>query len=271
MDRTSEIVHDAGVFPESLRSVDGNHTVSWVDIPSGELWVRNAASGYIGRHTLGVAPVGAVLPVTDGWLAAGQGALWHWNSAKGLTPVASFHSACSGVSLTSNDAGIDPWGRVYLGRMALDERAGFGSLVCIEDGFVREICRGLDLPNGLAWSSDNKRMFFAESASQLIYSIPTSKRGERWGERTVFVKLDDGLPDGMCSDSGDGLWVCAYGSGVVHRFDMSGRLTMSKIFPLPNVTSCLVSGRLLYVTIVDEAGIRDDERVHGSLWAAPLH
>ena len=49
---------------------------------------------------------------------------------------------------------------------------GAGSLYCVDlDGSIRKQKEGISLSNGLAWSSDNKTMYFIDSIPRKVYAF----------------------------------------------------------------------------------------------------
>lgn len=97
------------------------------------------------------------------------------------------------------------------------------------------------------------------------------KTGEMSNERTCFKLSDEGcVPDGMCIDSDDYLWVALFGgSKVLHINPTSGKILGQIEFPCPNITSCCFGGENLNDLYVTSARIKTDTNKHplaGSLW-----
>ncbi|UTX52891.1 SMP-30/gluconolactonase/LRE family protein [Leucobacter aridicollis] len=235
-------------------------TLSWVDIQSGRLFLLDPVLGSVTTYETGVAPLGAALPRLGGEfsLIGGEGVyLWRTDAQSVGAPEALFGGGERG--LISNDARRDPWGRLYVGRMAADESVGAGSLVAIEGGGEqRVVATGLTIPNGLAWSPDGAWLFFAESIEQRVYRVPTSAAGERWSEREVLIEYASELPDGLAIGPDGNLWVACYGAGRVDRFSLSGDKLGEFSLPVSQVTACEFVGSNLYVTTAAE-GFGDDD------------
>jgi len=67
-----------------------------------------------------------------------------------------------------NDAKCDPTGALWVGRMALDGAPGLGSLLRLDpDLRLTLVEAGLAVPNGMAWSTDGRRMYFIDSMRRL--------------------------------------------------------------------------------------------------------
>jgi len=154
-----------------------------------------------------------------------------------------------------NDGAVDTRGAFWFGSMDEGERAQTGQ-------FYRLSCAGelerLDqlgrfcITNGPAFSLDGRWVYFTDSVERRIYRAPLDARG-RPGSRQTFVVLgeDDGHPDGMCTDSGGGVWVSHFGAGRVTRFTADGDVDRVLDVPAPNVTKCAFGGTdyaTLYIT-----------------------
>jgi len=116
------------------------------------------------------------------------------------------------------------------------------------------------LSNGLAWTGDQRTMFYSDSVPRVIYAYDFDvTTGEISKERTAikFAGPDDytetGLPDGMSIDMDDKLWVACFRAGKVVRFDPeTGKQLQTIRFPTAqHTTSCCFGGPNLdelYVT-----------------------
>ncbi|MGY2083382.1 SMP-30/gluconolactonase/LRE family protein [Blastococcus sp. SYSU DS0539] len=173
-------------------------------------------------------------------------------------------------SIRMNDGGCDPDGRFWCGSMAYDQRPGDAALYRLDpDGTVSRVLGDLTVSNGLDWSPDGSRAYYADTATHRIdvfdYDRDTGLTGRR-----PFVRFpDDGNPDGLTVDSAGGVWVALYGSGAVHRYDADGRRDAVVEIPTPKVTACTLGGpaldQLFVTTSREDLGPDDDPRA-GSLF-----
>lgn len=78
------------------------------------------------------------------------------------------------------------------------------------------------------------------------------------------------VPDGMCIDADDNLWVATFGgSKVLHINPTSGEILGKIEFPCPNITSCCFGGENLNDLYVTSARINTDTEkfpLAGSTW-----
>jgi sugar lactone lactonase YvrE len=151
-----------------------------------------------------------------------------------------------------NDGKCDPKGRFVVGSMDDVTRDPTGSLWSVSaDGSCRALLSNCRIPNGLAWSPDGGRMYFADTGDGAIrvydYDLATGAIGS---ERTI-AQLDNGAPDGATVDEQGYYWSAVYGGWRVERRAPDGRLDATFDVPVQNPTSCAFGGLdldQLYVT-----------------------
>ena len=161
-----------------------------------------------------------------------------------------------------NDAKKDPAGRLYFGTSSLDEKLGIGgNLYCLENDNIRVLEKDTKIANGMAWDRDSKKFFFADSGEHVVfvydYDIDT---GNISGKRELF-KITDGVPDGMCIDDDDNLFVAVWGGyRIEKRSSKTGELLAVIELLAENVTSCcFIEKHKLFITTSGEglSGERD--------------
>jgi gluconolactonase len=130
---------------------------------------------------------------------------------------------------------------------------------------IQPVITGLAFPNGIALTSDGKRLFVGESHKNRILFYDVLKPG-KVGPQRVFAELPtkegeqiDNQPDGMCLDAMNNLYIAHYGMGEVQVLDPNGKLI--RRYPAGNLTTsnCAFAGSKLdqlFVTggIKEEAG-----------------
>lgn len=143
-----------------------------------------------------------------------------------------------------NDAKVDPAGRLLIGSMGLMAEPGAGTLYSVAANVPTALVSELEISNGLAWSSDHKKMFFIDTRTNRVdvfdYDID---RGAVSNRRThIDTTSIQGSPDGMTIDAEDHLWVCFWGGSAVHRFNPSGEHVATVHVGAFRVTSCTFGG-----------------------------
>ena len=224
----------------------------WVDITPGRVHFLEPGGG--DQRTVEVGqPVGAVVPrasgghvlaVRDGFAALAPDGT--------VTTLAGVEHERPGNRM--NDGKCDRHGRMWAGTMAFDETPGAGALYRLDaDATVTTILDAVTISNGLAWSLDDRTMYYIDTPThrvdQLDYDPST---GDVENRRPLFEITDSaGSPDGMALDSEGFLWVALYGGGAVRRYAPDGVLDRVVELPASRVTSCAFGGAELddlYIT-----------------------
>jgi sugar lactone lactonase YvrE len=145
-----------------------------------------------------------------------------------------------------NDGACDSHGRIWIGTMDMQTREGAGSLYCIDkDLSIRKKLGNVTISNGLAWSLDNKRLYFIDSPTQKIQSfIFNEATGEiKFENDVIHIPPEMGTPDGMTIDEEGMLWVAHWGGFGIYRWNPANGEFIEKVeVPAPNVTSCTFAG-----------------------------
>ncbi len=154
-----------------------------------------------------------------------------------------------------NDGKTDPAGRFLVGTCPTAGRTQSEWLKRIEhDGSVTTIDTGLGLSNGLAWSCDGSRFYSIDSFRHVVWVRDYDPATGALGERSAFVRIEDGYPDGMCSDAEDHVWIAVYGCGEVRRFSPQGQLVAVVRLDVPQTTSVAFAGPERDILIITTAG-----------------
>lgn len=163
-----------------------------------------------------------------------------------------------GKILRFNDGKCDRAGRLWIGTMAIEPVNGVfpmhkGALYKAGKDFqlYKQVDR-VSISNGLAWTADNRTMFFNDSLLRRVDAFDYND-GIISRRRTVAKFADeDGLPDGMTIDQTGHLWIAFFDGSKIIELDPETGTTLRTIkFPIPQITSCCFGGpnyNDLYVT-----------------------
>jgi len=220
--------------------------------------------------------VGAVAAASDGTLlVAAQEQLvvrrpdGSWEDGPRVVPA--------GEVRRLNDGGTDPAGRFLVGTLSLEGPSEREVLVRLEaDGRLTVLDDDLALSNGLAWSSDGRRMFSVDTLRRMVSVRDYDPASGAVGARRVHLRLDDGLPDGIAMDAADHLWVAIWGGGEVRRYAPDGTLVDRVPTGAPHTSSVAFAGddlRTLVITTATSELSDDQLRAHpgsGRLFTAPV-
>ena len=166
------------------------------------------------------------------------------------------HADLSGISPMINDMVVDEQGRAYVGDVGFDIFASLepdktGNIVIVQpDGSVSVGAEGLVCPNGCAITGDG-RLVVAESLANRISFFPIGQDGSL-GARASSVDMG-GLPDGICVDREDAVWVSVSDQS---RFDrvLNGEVVERVEVPGGLAVACQLGGedgRTLFCLIFD--------------------
>lgn len=172
-----------------------------------------------------------------------------------------------------NDGKCDSHGRFWASTMAFDATADAGSLYCLTPELeVRKVLDGLTIGNGLAWSADDRTLYFIDSMSRGIDAYEFDAASGQLGAQRQLVSIpaNKGIPDGMTIDTDGCLWVALFGGWGVLRYDPDGNLDREIRLPVANVTCPTFGGSDLgdlYITTTRE-GLSESERAEQPLAGA---
>ncbi|NCS89024.1 MAG: hypothetical protein AUK34_09000 [Ignavibacteria bacterium CG2_30_36_16] len=93
----------------------------------------------------------------------------------------------------------------------------------INSGEAELIEDSLCFPNGIAFSIDGKNLFICESAMNRILKFGVADDG-RISNRTVFIELPGGDPDGIAFDNSGRLYCAHFGSGIIYIISKEGKI-----------------------------------------------
>jgi sugar lactone lactonase YvrE len=156
-----------------------------------------------------------------------------------------------------NDGTADSRGRIWAGTMHLSHLPGTGTLYCLDPRCRPEPkLEGLAISNGIAWSPDNRHMFFIDSPTHRIdaYFFNEEDGKIEFDRTAIRIPPEMGAPDGMAMDSEGMLWVAQWdGFGVYHWDPQSGKLIDKIELPVPQTSSCAFVGQELDCLIITTA------------------
>ena len=158
-----------------------------------------------------------------------------------------------------NDVIADPAGRVFCGTMHHPDGRP-GTLYRLDtDGSLTPVLEGVELSNGMGFTTDLRHMYYADSLARAIYRFDYDAATGDLSNQTVFVETpDDGsIPDGMTVDAEDHVWSARWDGSALYRYAPDGSEVGRIDFPAKKVSSVIFGGRDLTDMYVTTAGGHD--------------
>jgi sugar lactone lactonase YvrE len=249
----------------------------YVDIAERQVLRLDPASGAL-RHWQQDSEPGCIALLAGGDLAvARRDGLWRLSPASGaLTRLAPapYDSALQRF----NDGKPDAQGRLWIGTID-DARLPRSALYRFADGTFTAMAGGIVTSNGLAWSPDQRMLYWSDTKAHEIYRLDFDPRAGSVGERQLFARfapratgqsLDDygGRPDGAAVDVEGCYWVAMFEGQRLLRLSPGGELLHELRLPVRCPTMPAFGGadlRTLYITTAREK--RPVEELAAQPWA----
>jgi sugar lactone lactonase YvrE len=235
---------EAAFWHESRRSF------VWLDILARELYEKSV-SGSLNKCDLSFTAT-AILPAIDissngVRLVAGSGI---YELDLESAEVVKLYTISLPESHRTNDAGLDPEGRIVFGVMELQPAGLNGWISRIEqDGTLTQLVDCVGIPNTITWSASGQNMYYADSFEQVMYVAEYSQM-----KISEFFSLKESLatPDGSCL-LGENLYTAEWdGWRVTKRCVKTGVLQAELAMPVPRPTSCVIyDGHILITSASD--------------------
>ncbi len=128
-----------------------------------------------------------------------------------------------------NDGKCDKKGRLWVGTMnVVDVNRPTGNFYRIDpDLTVSKIKSGCRIPNGVAWSPDNRVMYRTDSQTEVVWAADfNALSGDCAVEREFFRynRAKTGVVDGAAMDSCGGYWAALNGGQKLIRISSGGKV-----------------------------------------------
>lgn len=164
--------------------------------------------------------------------------------------------ASLGNDIRLNDGRVGPDGRFWAGSMYRNDSdkndlSLTGLFKLNHFGQAEFIRSGINITNGICWDPSLNRIYYSDSAAQIIYYSTYDIKTGDLGPQKNFVNLDNGHPDGAVVDKNGNLWVAIWGDSKLKCFNHLGELLYTLHLPVPQ-PSCVTFGGpemdLLFIT-----------------------
>lgn len=242
-------------------------TLYWVDIARCQVLRANTYMGTVQAWDLPsepgcMAPAlqgGLVLALRDGVYRADA-----WGAALRRIATLPYDPAC----VRANDGRCDSEGRFWVGSVDETKTAGAAALYCIDarSGDAQWTCQaeGALTANGLAWSPDQRTLYWSDTPRHVTFAWDFSPEGPVLRNRRIFHAFDSkpdgwqftdahyrGRPDGAAVDQAGYYYAAMYEGARLCKFSPDGQLVAEIPTPVQCPTMpCLggEDGRTLFLT-----------------------
>jgi sugar lactone lactonase YvrE len=235
---------------------DRDQVLWWVDIRAPSLKRYTPATGEVRVVSLSEAIGSFGLTRSGGAVIAGmKSGLYMLDPASGaLKLVAAPERDIPGNRF--NDGRCDRNGRFWAGTMSEGPRLPTGSLYRLDpDGRCTNMRGGIIVPNSIAWSADDRVLYFADTHLHTIWAYDFDLATGAMRNERVFADCSNqpGHPDGSCVDADSCLWNAEYGGWRVVRYTPNGKIDRVIELPVSNPTCCCFGGKDLDILYISTA------------------
>jgi len=246
------VAHTMDVLGEVPRWHPIERALYWIDAFKPALHRLDPVSGKLESWTPPEKLGSFALRAGGGLLIAGRGGLAHYDPASGTLDRIVDPENGGAVNIL-NDGRCDRHGRFWVGSMSKTMEHASGRLYRLEHGQLDAVDDGIWVANGVCWSPDDKRMYFADSHVKTIFVYDFDLAAGKIGPRRIFATMNDrpGVPDGSSVDAEGFVWNAVFDGGGVVRYAPDGRLDRTVQLSVSRPTACAFGGAdlaTLYVT-----------------------
>ncbi len=228
--------------------------LSWVDIVDGNLFMMdkdgNIQTVSFGQMTGAAVPV----PCGGGYLVAATDGIYTYKD-KAVEKTFDLADVYKPYQ-RSNDAKMDPEGRLVFGSIVYDsEHEHCGNLYSFDGERVSVIWENTRLSNGMAWNKRGDKFFFSDSDEKKVFVFDYDLKSGKVSNRKTLFEIEGGVPDGMCIDKDDNIYLAVWGGNRIECHDSTTGEQISRIdVPAVQVSSCCFYGSddRLFITTAGE-------------------
>lgn len=224
----------------------------WVDIDGCRLHCFDPGSGRNRTFQLDEEVGCLALRQCGGLVLATRSGFWTMDESDNLTALPS--PEYDRATVRFNDGRCDARGRFWAGTLYQPKDHKNGWLYCLDrDGSVTRKAGPVLTANGLAFSPDFTRLYWADTPEHAIYVYDFDLDTATLGMQQLFHRFPhgQGRPDGAAVDSEGFYWSALYAGGRVVRLNPAGEIVREIPVPAKYPTMIAFGGpelKTLYIT-----------------------
>ena len=255
-----DIIKVGNTLGEGVQWNDMTETLWWTDIQERLIYSYHPTSGRLFQSSTPerLCSFGFVMDRPEIIAAFDRGPALYDPVSKDIDWLECPEGSIAGIRF--NDGKVDRQGRFWTGTMV---EAGDpvihaeGNLYCLDSECRLTVHESdIGISNGLCWSPESDRMYFADSCRRMIYVYDFESESGTIENRKIFVLTENGaFPDGADIDCDGCLWSAHWGAGQVIRYTPAGQKDIVLDLPVSQPTCVAFGGTdlgLLYVTSAKE-------------------
>ena len=163
-----------------------------------------------------------------------------------------------------NDSAADSMGRLWIGSFDRQLKNTLGKLYRIDATLqAKPMDDSMMISNGIAWSPDNKTLYFCDSRPGKIYAYDFDIENGTIENKRVFMDFQGrkGRPDGCAMDQDGFLWVAEIGAGRLLKIRNDSYIEEEILLPVKKPTSLTFGGKELDTLFITSMtfGLTDEE------------
>ena len=246
------VAHTNDVLGEVPRWHPVERVLYWIDAFKPAVHRLDPARGTV-ESFRPAEKLGSFAPCAGGGLLiAGRNGLARYDPPSGRLERIVDPEAGGAVNIL-NDGRCDARGRFWVGSMSKTMERASGRLYRLDRGRLDVLDENIWVSNGVCFSPDDKKMYFADSHVKTIFVYDFDLAAGTLGARRVFAAMGDqpGVPDGSSVDRDGFVWNAVFDAGCLVRYAPDGRVDRTVALPVSRPTACAFGGpdlAMLYVT-----------------------
>jgi L-arabinonolactonase len=200
-------------------------------------------------EALNYQPIGSLVFCQSGGLVVAMKSGFHYlDLATGeYEQIADPERSRRGVPLTNrlSDGKCDRRGRYWCGSTNSNLKDPTGALYRLDpNGTCTTMAEGTIVSNGIAWSPDDRTMYYADSRALTVWAYDFDLDSGTIANRRSFISTAGlgGRVDGATVDAAGNYWAALIGMGAIGCFSSAGLLVRTITLPVKNPAMCTFGG-----------------------------